>query len=224
MNSETYVCQACGIDVVRPVTKGQRPKWCPACRFKSVRGAARACPTCGISFLGHHADQAYCSPACYAETTRKPKPEKTPHPPRVRATWPSCRITPATCRSCGLLFMAHARISTCSDACARIKHRSEASDQRHRRRALGETRTGTLDWRRVRDQDGPACYLCGFDTDDGDFLRVIGSDGREAFVVGLGYPSLDHVVPLSRGGAHSMSNARLAHAYCNSIKSDSIAA
>lgn len=78
MNSETYVCQACGIDVVRPTTKGQRPKWCPACRSKTARGPARKCLTCGISFIGP-AVQAYCSCSCYAETTRR---LKTPRPPR----------------------------------------------------------------------------------------------------------------------------------------------
>jgi len=51
----------------------------------------------------------------------------------------------------------------------------------------------------------------------------LGSDGREVFIVGLEYPSLDHVIPLSKGGEHSMSNARLAHTYCNSIKSDQVA-
>jgi len=34
------------------------------------------------------------------------------------------------------------------------------------------------------------------------------------------YPSVDHVVPLSKGGEHSWQNVRVAHRLCNSIKSD----
>jgi 5-methylcytosine-specific restriction endonuclease McrA len=33
-------------------------------------------------------------------------------------------------------------------------------------------------------------------------------------------PTLDHVVPLARGGEHSYANVRTAHALCNSRKAD----
>jgi 5-methylcytosine-specific restriction endonuclease McrA len=33
-------------------------------------------------------------------------------------------------------------------------------------------------------------------------------------------PSLDHILPLARGGAHDHSNLQLAHRICNSRKSD----
>ncbi|WP_405943184.1 HNH endonuclease [Streptomyces sp. NBC_00207] len=33
-------------------------------------------------------------------------------------------------------------------------------------------------------------------------------------------PTLDHIVPLSRGGTHEPANVQLAHYRCNSIKSD----
>jgi 5-methylcytosine-specific restriction endonuclease McrA len=35
-------------------------------------------------------------------------------------------------------------------------------------------------------------------------------------------PSIDHVVPLSRGGAHTLNNVRCAHYGCNSGKCDRI--
>jgi 5-methylcytosine-specific restriction endonuclease McrA len=34
--------------------------------------------------------------------------------------------------------------------------------------------------------------------------------------------SLDHVIPLSRGGAHALSNVQLAHLRCNVRKGDSL--
>ncbi|WP_159107502.1 HNH endonuclease [Streptomyces rubrogriseus] len=33
-------------------------------------------------------------------------------------------------------------------------------------------------------------------------------------------PSIDHIVPLSRGGAHALSNVQSAHLGCNSSKRD----
>ncbi len=33
-------------------------------------------------------------------------------------------------------------------------------------------------------------------------------------------PSLDHVIPKSRGGSHNPANLRLAHVWCNSVRSD----
>ena len=33
-------------------------------------------------------------------------------------------------------------------------------------------------------------------------------------------PSLDHIVPLAKGGAHTMVNSQLAHLRCNMVKSD----
>ncbi len=50
-------------------------------------------------------------------------------------------------------------------------------------------------------RSGGVCYLC---------RRKV--SGREA--------SVDHVMPLAKGGKHSYSNCRLAHRLCNSIKRD----
>lgn len=64
--------------------------------------------------------------------------------------------------------------------------------------------------RRVYDRDGGICQLCGKPTDwnahewGGHF--------------GALYPTIDHIVPMSKGGAHTMDNVQLAHAICNSIK------
>ena len=41
-------------------------------------------------------------------------------------------------------------------------------------------------------------------------------------IVGLTYPTIDHVVPLSKGGLHAWSNVRLACKDCNSKKSDAV--
>ena len=79
---------------------------------------------------------------------------------------------------------------------------------------IGDPDWESLDRFRVSDsfrtaiyrRDGFICWLCGEATEP----DVDPSDGR--------YPSLDHVVPRSRGGADSAENLRCAHRLCNSIK------
>ena len=42
------------------------------------------------------------------------------------------------------------------------------------------------------------------------------------YLVGLyaKYPTVDHIVPLSKGGTHTWNNVQLAHMACNSGKCD----
>ncbi len=58
------------------------------------------------------------------------------------------------------------------------------------------------------------CYLCGESCDWEDYS--INDNG--VFIAGNNYPSIDHIIPLSRGGVHSWDNVRLAHRICNSKK------
>ena len=62
-------------------------------------------------------------------------------------------------------------------------------------------------------RDSGVCYLCGKQCDWDD------KDGNK---VGPNYPSIDHLIPVARGGLHSWSNVRLAHFKCNAYKSDTI--
>lgn len=59
------------------------------------------------------------------------------------------------------------------------------------------------------------CYLFGKPCDIEDRREANGT-----IICGDMYPSIDHVIPLARGGQHSWNNVRLAHRICNSLKSD----
>ena len=61
--------------------------------------------------------------------------------------------------------------------------------------------------KRVIKRDGGICQLCGKTVDTT-------SAGR----VRLYYPSIDHIIPLSKGGGHTWNNVQLAHMICNSRK------
>ena len=60
-------------------------------------------------------------------------------------------------------------------------------------------------------RDGPLCQICGELMD--------WQTGRHRERV-----SLDHIIPISKGGSHTMDNVRLVHMGCNSKKSDRLPA
>jgi hypothetical protein len=63
---------------------------------------------------------------------------------------------------------------------------------------------------------GLSCHWCGMSCNPGDFTMVPSrSSGRPVQLYGSTYPSLEHVMPLSRGGDHSLDNARIACISCN---------
>jgi len=62
-------------------------------------------------------------------------------------------------------------------------------------------------------RDSGVCYLCGGVCDWND---------KKGNIVGGLYPSIDHIIPVSRGGLHSWDNVRLAHFQCNAKKSNDI--
>ena len=58
----------------------------------------------------------------------------------------------------------------------------------------------------VFQRDGYVCHLCGDMTNP------------QAVYPALDMPTLDHVVPLARGGHHTQANTKTAHLLCNSLK------
>lgn len=65
--------------------------------------------------------------------------------------------------------------------------------ENQRRRRSGDR----VDYSKILDRDGWVCHLCGYP------------------IAGLEDLHFDHVIPLAKGGPHSMANIRPAHAKCN---------
>lgn len=76
---------------------------------------------------------------------------------------------------------------------------------------------GKIDWtvnlQELISRDQSVCALCGELVNVNDYTV---RDG--VFIAGNSYPSIDHIIPLSKGGAHTWSNVQLAHRACNSRK------
>ena len=56
---------------------------------------------------------------------------------------------------------------------------------------------------------------------EGESYQKVG-DKFGVTIVGKQYPSIDHVIPLAKGGLHAWSNVKLAHKGCNEQKGDRI--
>lgn len=117
------------------------------------------------------------------------------------------------CIVCGKTFTATTALKVvCSEDC-RIKH--ETARKALIRREIDDEQIVNKDinLKMLYRRDNGICYLCGglCDWNDKNGLRM-----------GLTYPSIDHVIPLAKGGLHSWDNVRLAHISCNCRKSDRI--
>ncbi|MFG3518286.1 HNH endonuclease [Streptomyces bobili] len=91
----------------------------------------------------------------------------------------------------------------------RVNEHGRASSQRRRAR-LAATVVESFRHPEIFERDGWTCQLCQEPVDP----RARHPDPRSA--------SLDHVVPLARGGHHTRVNVQLAHLICNLRKADKL--
>lgn len=93
----------------------------------------------------------------------------------------------------------------------REKYADQCAEARHRRRAAKKTvESESFKLADVIDKWGTPCHIC-----------------NDSIDMGLKWPhrfskSMDHVVPISKGGPHKLSNVKLAHLTCNQRKSDKL--
>lgn len=82
----------------------------------------------------------------------------------------------------------------------RNPEKKQEMNNRYRARKFGAT-VGIVDYEEILERDGLWCYLCESAVEPDDI-------------------HFDHVVPLSKGGEHSMANIRVTHSRCNLSKGD----
>lgn len=93
-----------------------------------------------------------------------------------------------------------------------------AASALRRARQASAVVTERVSWRTLWAAGERSCYLCGRECDPDDFRTLTNRTGRAQKIPGASHPSLDHVIPLSKGGDHSMDNSKLACMRCNREK------
>ena len=97
------------------------------------------------------------------------------------------------CVVCNDIFMEHTSSNYCAK-CRKKKH------HKHSYKSL----------LKLYKKDNGICYLCGGICNWNDKQEINGT-----IIVGDSYPSIDHVIPLSKGGTDDWNNLKLAHFKCN---------
>lgn len=159
----------------------------------------RECRACGRSFASRHKSISSCSDACRLEVGRRKSREYS----KVR--YVSRRQDALVeCGQCGKSFsQTSGRTIYCSDACSRKALRG-THRKRARRAGVAYTSFKTVD---VFERDAWTCMACGCDTPKA--LRGTYDDSA---------PELDHVIPISKGGPHIISNCQCLCRACNIMK------
>ena len=98
---------------------------------------------------------------------------------------------------------------TCSKECGKKLARAH----KHKRIPKSQLVDKDITLEALYRRDSGVCYLCGKPCDWND---------KTDKTVGPTYPSIDHMVPISRGGLHAWTNVKLAHFECNWKKSDAL--
>lgn len=127
------------------------------------------------------------------------------------------RLAIHVCKNCGMSYCiettGYNSTQYCSEKCGKRWNMRVKNDRRVRKMMQREHDTDiTLE--KLYAKESGRCYLCGGQCD--------WNDVDESGNAGEMYPSIDHVIPLSKGGKHKWDNIRLAHRGCNTKKRDSI--
>jgi 5-methylcytosine-specific restriction endonuclease McrA len=107
------------------------------------------------------------------------------------------------CAECGSAFVCNQPMQVvCTQRCG-TKRAGARYDMRKRSQRVEDV------WRsKVYERDHWHCQLCN---------KPVRRDKPVPHPLA---PTLDHIVPLARGGEHSYANVQLAHFICNAVKSD----
>lgn len=119
--------------------------------------------------------------------------------------WRTC-----ICKQCGKEFAANKNLSYCSEEC---RHKAMSRQHDHRINYKNNIdKDITLE--KLYNRDSGTCYICGKHCDWNDIS--IREDG--AYITGKDYPTIEHVIPLCKGGTNSWDNVKLACWECNTKK------
>lgn len=197
-------CVGCGAPLPAGGSRGHNQRqWCSeACRvarYRSKRSLAvepRPCVECGTTFLSTYAHRKYCSKVCRNRVRCRAICEKDR---REFSTVDGRRL--GTCSGCGCEVPSR-RTRWCR-ACEKDRLR----DLNHRRR-VAKTDGEIVRLAYLIERDRGRCGICHKKVD----VRLSPRNPKG--------PTIDHIVPVSAGGVHSLANCQLAHAWCNGSKNN----
>lgn len=214
-NGTIRVCQRCGREFHK-ASNGKVPKYCSnECAHEAqIRRPMAVCQQCGKEYrVSRNAKGLYCSPECQQESMRVSHESEKGYFEAVRWMERVSRamaredrpLIATVCNQCERTFVTTNRQARyCSDRCRR-RHANNRKEDRLYWYGKPDLSV-TLEKLFVR--GGGRCAECGLLM---TFSSPFNSDE---------HPSIDHIVPLSKGGTHTWDNVQLMCRGCNRKKSD----
>ncbi len=183
----------------------------------------RTCDTCGVEFKSDRPTGRFCSDDCkglaYMVERRTRSRALEPvtdgaycslpvRPAHVPVLWRARTWYAGTCQWCGSAFVDNQPMARyCSAWCGQRM----GCTRNRRRKGWPQLNLTPVERRALYERDSWTCWLCT-EMVDQDLTATSPNDDWAA--------SLDHVIPRSAGGSDDPSNLRLAHRWCNSVRSD----
>lgn len=199
--AKKHRCKTCSRLISRRAgARGPMPSYCglkclPSYRSRLLDLDDRKCVCCGVKFSPKSSATEVCSNRCRSIMyRRKFRPSRKP------------------CEACGKAFQPRSKRGRfcCSDCRINAQPKEWTDAKRtayHRRRALKRAgRADRISPKVVFERDGWRCQICG--------CKV----NRKAKWPHKRYPTLDHILPLSKGGLHVWENVQCACYACNMAK------
>ena len=123
------------------------------------------------------------------------------------------------CEECGKEFYDPNPVPlTCSRRCSR-RRRNRLQRLYMNERYNDDNLIDTdITLKKLYNRDEGVCYICNKECNYDDVTIT----GEGHYIVGETYPSIDHVIPIAKGGKHSWNNVKLAHHRCNTLKRDNL--
>ena len=161
-------------------------------RLDFRKSKVACCSSCGIAFERVNPMRFACSERCRKEIQSARR----------------CQSGFVTCRYCGLRKFEKQRSEQkmyCSDRCQR---RYDKQTREHKRRTNGPV--DVIGLKTLARKQKYKCEICGVKC-----VHPTTLNANNEY-------SMDHIIPLSKGGTHTWDNVQLACRRCNGLKSDTI--
>lgn len=165
----------------------------------------RICPRCGIDLpLAYFSDPK--KNRCKMCMSQRASEYRIAHPEK----YPKVEGWPSVCANCGIQYMANGKKRWCCSSACSDKFAPTLKYLRgvKRRALLHDAMVEEFRREDIFERDRWQCGLCGLQINPALKFPDPGS------------ASVDHVIPLSRGGTHEPANAQASHLLCNVRKSN----
>lgn len=199
--------------------------------------AERQCKWCGNLFSPKGEQRVYCSDGCRkdsledARMKREQQLEVQLKDKAINKLIKALNERVGKARECKCCNRKYLHIkylngtSYCSDECReqglkelQKKYPKPKRTSKDKRWTLNGKADYSININKLYERDEGCCHICGGHTDFNDYSET--AEGY--FIAGNTYPSIDHVIPIAKGGLHQWDNVKLAHRICNSIKNDKL--